>query len=125
MGRLTSLSKVAEIIYTENRPWGSFSVLEEGSNFKVKRLVVNPGQRFSLQYHQHRSEHWVIVAGRGFVTINEEIRMVVANDAILIPSGAVHRLENAGDLPLVVIEVQYGSYLGEDDIVRLADDYCR
>jgi mannose-6-phosphate isomerase-like protein (cupin superfamily) len=119
------LFKVEEITNTEIRPWGSFTVLEKGESYQVKRLVLNPGQRFSLQYHNHRNEHWVIVAGQALVTINEEKRLAVVNDAIYIPLGSVHRLENAGDEALVVIEVQYGDYLGEDDIVRLADDYQR
>lgn len=110
---------------SEVRPWGCFIILEQGQNYKVKRLVVNPGQRFSLQYHNQRDEHWVVVAGRALVTRNDETFTVEPNGSVFLPIGTVHRLENPGTEPLVVIEVQYGEYLGEDDIVRLADDYNR
>ena len=110
---------------TEIRPWGSFTILELGENYKVKRLVVNPRQRFSLQYHNRRQEHWIVVAGRARAIRNDEILTLLPNDTVYLPIGTIHRLENPGDEPLVIIEVQYGEYLGEDDIVRLADDYNR
>jgi mannose-6-phosphate isomerase-like protein (cupin superfamily) len=110
---------------TELRPWGSFTVLEEGENYKVKRFSVLPGCRLSLQYHHKRSEHWTIVSGKALVTRNEEIFEVESGQTVFIPVKAVHRIENISADPVVVIEVQYGSYVGEDDIVRLADDYDR
>jgi mannose-6-phosphate isomerase len=109
----------------EQRPWGQFEVLSEADNHKVKRITVLPGHRLSYQYHRHRSEHWVIVAGSGVVTRDDEAIPVSANQSLHIPAGAKHRIENTGTDPLVFIEVQYGPYLGEDDIVRLADDYQR
>ncbi len=107
------------------RPWGSFHILNRGHRFQVKRLVVNPGATISLQKHRHRAEHWVVVSGAALVTRDREQRLLGENESIDIPPGAVHRLENPGDMPLIVIEVQSGSYLGEDDIVRLDDTYGR
>lgn len=109
----------------DERPWGSYRVVDEGPGYKVKRIIVHPGKRLSLQRHAQRREHWVIVTGNGSVTRDGEVFDVVARDAIDIPCGAVHRLENIGSGPLVMIEVQHGEYLGEDDIVRLEDDYGR
>lgn len=111
--------------YVEERPWGKFEVLEKSDHYQIKRITVNPGHRLSLQYHHHRTEHWVIVAGSGQVTRGDEVIPVAANQSVVIPRGAPHRIENTGMEPLVFIEVQYGEYLGEDDIVRLADDYHR
>lgn len=111
--------------YVEERPWGKFEVLEKADHYQIKRITVNPGHRLSLQYHHHRTEHWVIVAGSGRVTRGEEVIPVMANQSVVIPKGTPHRIENTGTEPLVFIEVQYGEYLGEDDIVRLADDYHR
>ena len=104
---------------TETRPWGSFYVLDEGPGFKVKRLVVTPGGRLSLQSHRHRTEHWTVVAGEATVTIGDEVLRLTRGEAADIPRGSVHRLENfaaSGDVE--VIEVQFGDYLEEDDIVR-------
>lgn len=112
-------------IYVEERPWGRFEVLTEADTHKVKRITVNPGHRLSYQYHHHRSEHWVVVAGSGVVIRDDDVIPVTANESVHIPAGAKHRIENTGTEPLVFIEVQYGTYLGEDDIVRLADDYQR
>lgn len=112
-------------VYVEERPWGQFEILAEGERHKVKRITVNPGHRLSYQYHHHRCEHWVIVAGAGIVTRNDEAIPVRANQCLLIPQEAKHRIENTGAEPLVFIEVQFGEYLGEDDIVRVADDYQR
>jgi len=109
----------------EPRPWGGFSTLEEGPGYKVKRLVVEPGQRFSLQKHRHRAEHWVVVAGSPRVLINGRARRLKPRDSVTVPRGAWHRAENPGRVPVVIIEVQHGSYLGEDDIVRRQDDYGR
>ena len=109
----------------EVRPWGNFTVIEEGENYKVKRLIVNPGHRFSLQYHHRRNEHWIVVAGQARAIRNDEVLILGPDQTLYLPIGTVHRLENPGTQPLVIIEVQYGEYLGEDDIVRLADDYDR
>lgn len=110
---------------TIQRPWGSFTVLEQGDRYKMKKIVVNPGQRLSLQKHLHRSEHWVVVKGTAQVTINEGIHFVHENESIFVPKGAVHRVENTGKISLEIIEVQVGEYLGEDDIIRLEDHYGR
>ena len=109
----------------EPRPWGGFSTLEEGPGYKVKRLVVAAGHRFSLQKHRHRAEHWVVVAGSPRVLINGRARRLKPRDSVTVPRGAWHRAENPGRVPVVIIEVQHGSYLGEDDIVRRQDDYGR
>ena len=109
----------------ERRPWGGFSTIEEGPGYKVKRLVVEPGHRFSYQKHHRRAEHWVVVAGAPRVILNGRSRQLRVHDAIAIPRGAWHRAENRGRVPAVIIEVQQGSYLGEDDIVRGQDDYGR
>jgi mannose-1-phosphate guanylyltransferase / mannose-6-phosphate isomerase len=110
---------------TVARPWGTYTVLEEGAGFKIKRIVVKPGQSLSLQMHHHRSEHWVVVSGTAKVTNGEEVKLVRKNESTYIPAGNRHRLENPGMLDLVMIEVQSGDYLGEDDIVRFQDSYGR
>ena len=107
------------------KPWGSFSTLEEGAGYKIKRLVVAPGHRLSLQKHRHRAEHWVVVAGTATVTTGERRLRLRRRQCTVIPRGAWHRVENRGRLPVVIIEVQHGAYLGEDDIIRKADDYGR
>ena len=109
----------------EERPWGSYTVLDDQPTAKVKRIEVTPGMRLSYQRHTKRAEHWFVVAGRGTVTLNGTIRRLSAGDGIDIPVGAAHRVENAGDEPLVFIEVQTGTYFGEDDIERLEDDFGR
>lgn len=109
----------------ERRPWGSWTVLEEAVGYKVKRLEVTPGQRLSLQRHHHRSEHWVVVSGTAKVQVGETIRLVHQYESTHIPVGALHRVENPGLIPLIIIEIQNGEYLGEDDIVRVQDDYGR
>jgi mannose-6-phosphate isomerase len=108
-----------------NRPWGAYAVLEENGHYKIKRIEVKPGQRLSLQMHHHRSEHWIVVSGTARVTCGENEFIVNINESTFIPIGMTHRLENPGIIPLVIIEVQSGEYLGEDDIVRLSDDYER
>lgn len=110
---------------TVRRPWGTFTLLEEGSSYKVKRIVVDPGQKLSLQMHEHRGEHWVVVKGEGIVTVGEEKIVVGPDTKIHIPAETKHRAENTGSEALVLIEVQFGTYLGEDDIVRFEDDYGR
>jgi len=108
-----------------HRPWGYYESIDMGERFQVKRIVVIPGEMLSLQRHRHRSEHWIVVRGTAEVTINETIRAVHENESVYIPIGSVHRLANQGRIPLELIEVQTGSYLGEDDIVRLEDVYQR
>jgi mannose-1-phosphate guanylyltransferase/mannose-6-phosphate isomerase len=110
---------------TEHRPWGSFTRLEDAPSYRIKRITVPPGRRLSLQMHHHRSEHWVVVHGTAKVTIDEEIRLLRKGESTFVPIGAVHRLENPGLVPLDIIEVQIGEYIGEDDIVRFEDDYNR
>jgi mannose-6-phosphate isomerase-like protein (cupin superfamily) len=110
---------------TEVRPWGSFYVLDEGAGFKVKRIVVTPQGRLSLQSHEHRSEHWTIVSGEATVTVGEAVQTLTRGASIDIPQGFRHRLENFGTTDVEVIEVQFGNYLGEDDIVRYDDVYQR
>ncbi len=112
-------------IYTENRPWGSFTVLDEGEGFKVKRISVNPGHKLSLQYHHHRSEHWTVVQGEASVTVGEDIKKLKLNESVYIPLKEKHALANEGEELMQLIEVQVGDYLGEDDIVRLEDRYGR
>ena len=110
---------------TVYRPWGSYTVLEEQPRYKIKRITVNPGAKLSLQMHHHRSEHWVVVKGTATVTCGEETFLVHENESTYISAGKNHRLENEGVIPLELIEVQNGSYLGEDDIVRFDDVYGR
>ena len=109
----------------DRRPWGTFTVLDEGEGFKVKRIEVFPGKRLSYQKHSLRAEHWVVVQGTAKVTLDGHEVMVEAGQAIDIRVGAAHRVENPGEQTLLFIEVQRGSYLGEDDIVRLQDDFGR
>ena len=110
---------------TAVRPWGTYTVLGEGQGFKIKRVVVKPGQSLSLQMHHHRSEHWVVVFGTANITVGDNTTLMTQNESTYIPIGARHRLENPGITDLVLIEVQCGSYLGEDDIVRFSDSYGR
>lgn len=112
-------------MYSENRPWGSFHVLDEQPGFKVKRLVVTPGGRLSLQSHKHRSEHWTVVNGTATVTVDANVRAMTRGQSLDIPLGAKHRLENLGKDLVEIIEVQFGDYLGEDDIIRYDDVYNR
>jgi mannose-1-phosphate guanylyltransferase/mannose-6-phosphate isomerase len=107
------------------RPWGHFEVIGGGDGYQVKRLVVEPGGRLSLQRHTHRAEHWIVVNGVADVTLEKKRSRLGANQSVFIPLGCVHRLANPGDKRLTVVEVQYGDYLGEDDIERFADDYDR
>ncbi len=108
-----------------DRPWGHYETIALGGRFQVKRIEVMPGGCLSLQSHFHRSEHWVVVAGTATVTVAERVEMLSENQSIYIPLGAVHRLENRGKVALTLIEVQSGSYLGEDDITRYEDVYGR
>lgn len=110
---------------TMYRPWGSYTVLAEGDGYKVKRITVKPGEKLSLQLHYHRSEHWTVISGTGKLTLDDKIIIFRENESTYIPIGVKHRLENPGQLPLTIIEVQNGKYLGEDDIVRFDDVYGR
>lgn len=109
----------------DRRPWGTFTVLDEGENFKVKRIEVLAGRRLSYQKHAQRAEHWFVTQGTAKVTLDDREFVLESGDAIDIPVGAAHRIENVGNLLLIFIEVQRGTYLGEDDIVRLRDDFGR
>jgi mannose-6-phosphate isomerase len=109
----------------DRRPWGTFTVLDEADGFKVKRIEVLPGKRLSYQKHARRAEHWVVVQGTAKVTLDDRDILVAAGEAVDIAIGAAHRVENPGGETLVFIEVQRGGYLGEDDIVRLQDDFGR
>jgi mannose-6-phosphate isomerase len=109
----------------DRRPWGTFTVLDEADGFKVKRIEVLPGKRLSYQKHAQRDEHWVVVKGTAVVTLNDREVILEAGQALDIAIGAAHRVENRGQEMLVFIEVQRGGYLGEDDIVRLQDDFGR
>ncbi len=118
-------SELPNIHLTGYRPWGSYTVLEESNGYKIKRIEVQPGKRLSLQKHFHRSEHWIVVSGTATVTVGEEKRLVRPNESTYIKAGELHRLENEGKIPIVLIEAQVGEYTGEDDIVRVEDDFDR
>jgi mannose-6-phosphate isomerase len=108
-----------------DRPWGKYYVLEDEPHYKLKRIEVNPGQRLSYQYHHHRQEFWTIVEGEAVVVLDEVEHIVKYGESIFIPLGAKHRIENRSSELLVFVEVQTGTYFGEDDIVRIQDDYAR
>ncbi len=111
--------------YKEERPWGWFEILLEEDDVKVKRILVKVGKRLSLQSHKHRSENWIIVQGESLITVDSKIKKYVRNDSVFIKAGKKHRIENIGKNDVIFIEVQTGSYLGEDDIVRYEDDFNR
>lgn len=115
----------AEIFPKDHRPWGWFESLSLGRRFQVKRICVKPGAALSLQSHNHRSEHWVVVEGTAKVTIDDQVKLVTEGQSVYVPLGSVHRMENPGKLPMILIEVQIGSYLSEDDIIRYDDKYAR
>lgn len=112
-------------IERDERPWGYYEVVDQGQGFRVKRICVGAGQRISYQRHRQRSEHWYVVGGVGLVTVDGRESVVAIGDTVDVPVGAAHRIQNTGDEALVFIEVQTGSYFGEDDIQRLEDDYGR
>jgi mannose-6-phosphate isomerase len=126
-GQLPEALLIANLhrMYSETRPWGAFHVLDEKPGFKVKRLSVHEGGRLSLQSHKHRAEHWTVVSGTATVTINSEVFTLTRGAACDIPLGAKHRLENLHKGEVEIIEVQFGHYLGEDDIIRYDDAYNR
>lgn len=111
--------------YREERPWGSFEILLEEAGLKVKRIMVKPGKRLSLQSHEHRAENWVVARGQALVTVGDEVVRLEKRQAVFIPEKTRHRMENPGKQELVFIEVQTGTYLGEDDITRFQDDFDR
>jgi mannose-1-phosphate guanylyltransferase len=116
---------LTEIHPTSYRPWGAVAAISDGERFAVKRLRVNPGKKISLQKHHHRAEHWIVVRGTAEITMSGETRMLHENESVYIPPGIVHRLHNPGKIPLELIEVRTGSYLGEDDIIRIEDEFGR
>ncbi len=118
-------ASVTEVSDFARRPWGHFTVLEERNGYKIKQITVKPGKRLSLQKHLHRSEHWVVVSGTAAVTVGDREITVSSNESTYIPQGEIHRLENKGAEDLVIVEVQVGSYTGEDDIIRISDDHGR
>lgn len=118
-------SRQAETFPRDHRPWGWFETLVLADRFQVKRIVVHPGASLSLQSHVHRSEHWIVVAGTAKVMIDDTVQLLTENQSVYVPLGAVHRMENPGKVPMVLIEVQTGVYLGEDDIIRYDDVYAR
>jgi len=118
-------SELHRIHLTGQRPWGTYTILEDALRYKIKRIEVKPGKRLSLQKHYHRSEHWIVVSGTANVTVGNETRLVRPNESTYIKMGEVHRLANEGKIPVVLIEVQVGEYTGEDDIVRIEDDFKR
>jgi mannose-1-phosphate guanylyltransferase len=118
-------TEMTNVHTTAHRPWGTYTILEENSGYKVKQITVRPGAKLSLQYHHHRSEHWIVVSGVATITIDDRTFDLWPNESTYIPIEAKHRLENQQKEPLVLIEAQVGKYLGEDDIVRLQDDYKR
>ena len=111
--------------YKEERPWGWFEILFEEDGLKVKRIMVKPGKRLSLQSHEHRAENWVVVQGQAQITLGEEIVRLEKRQTVFIPENTKHRMENPGQENLVFVEVQTGTYLGEDDIIRYQDDFNR
>ena len=118
-------SELHHIHLTAHRPWGTYTILEDTPGYKIKRIVVKPGKRLSLQKHFHRSEHWIVVSGTATVTIGKETQIIRPNESTYIKMGEIHRLENEGKIDVVLIEAQVGEYTGEDDIVRIDDDFKR
>jgi len=118
-------SELTNIHTLAHRPWGTYEVLLSHENYKIKRIIVKPGKRLSLQKHFHRNEHWIVVSGTATVTVGENVKLIRPNESTYIKMGEVHRLENEGKIPVVLIEAQVGEYTGEDDIVRIEDDFKR
>ena len=118
-------SELPNIHLTVHRPWGTYTILENSDRYKIKKIMVKPGKRLSLQKHYHRNEHWIVVSGTALVRVGDDEKIVRANESTYIPMGELHRLENPGKIPLILIEAQVGEYTGEDDIVRVDDDFDR
>jgi len=125
VNELKKETQLHNIHLTGYRPWGTYTVLEDTEGYKIKRIEVKPGKRLSLQKHYHRNEHWIVVSGTATVTVGDKVELIRPNESTYIKMGEVHRLENQGRIPVVLIEAQVGEYTGEDDIVRLEDDYKR
>ena len=125
VAEIKKISDLHHVHLTGHRPWGSYTVLEDTVGYKIKRIEVKPGKRLSLQKHYHRNEHWIVVSGTATVTVGDEVKLVRPNESTYIKMGEIHRLENQGKIPVVLIEAQVGEYTGEDDIVRIEDDFNR
>ena len=126
VGQLHTQGRTEQNLHRQvNRPWGWYDGIDAGARFQVKRIMVKPGASLSLQMHHHRAEHWIVVSGTAEVTNGDKVIMLTENQSTYIPLGTTHRLANPGKVPLEIIEVQSGSYLGEDDIVRFEDTYGR
>ncbi|MEA1891762.1 MAG: mannose-1-phosphate guanylyltransferase/mannose-6-phosphate isomerase [Campylobacterota bacterium] len=125
VSQIKETTQLHNIHLTGHRPWGTYTVLEDTLGYKIKRIEVKPGKRLSLQKHYHRNEHWTVVSGTATVTVGDETKLIRPNESTYIKMGEVHRLENEGKIPVVMIEVQVGEYTGEDDIVRIEDDFKR
>ena len=125
VSEIRKTTQLHNVHLTAHRPWGTYTVLEDTPGYKIKRIVVKPGKRLSLQKHYHRNEHWIVVSGIATVTVGDETKLIRPNESTYIKMGEVHRLANEGKIPVVLIEAQVGEYTGEDDIVRIEDDYKR
>ena len=125
VNEIKKTTQLHNIHLTGYRPWGTYTVLEDNPGYKIKRIVVKPGKRLSLQKHYHRNEHWIVVSGTATVTVGDEVKLIRPNESTYIRMGDIHRLENKGKIPIVLIEAQVGEYTGEDDIIRIEDDFYR
>ena len=125
VAQIRKTTELHNIHLTGHRPWGTYTILEDSPGYKIKRIEVKPGKRLSLQKHYHRNEHWIVVSGTATVTVGSDTRLIRPNESTYIKMGEVHRLENQGKIPVVLIEAQVGEYTGEDDIVRIEDDFKR
>ncbi|MCK5536707.1 MAG: cupin domain-containing protein [Bacteroidales bacterium] len=123
--KVKQTSELHNIHLTVHRPWGTYTVLEDTPGYKIKRIVVKPGKRLSLQKHYHRNEHWIVVSGTATVRVGDETKIIRPNESTYIKMGELHRLANDGIIPVVLIEAQVGEYTGEDDIIRFDDDFKR
>ncbi len=122
---MSGIEKEEFIRTIDHRPWGSFTILADDEDHKIKKIVVSPGQRLSLQRHKHREEHWFVIKGRGLITLDDRQIELGPGESIDIYQGAIHRVQNKGEVEMVFIEIQLGDYFGEDDIERFEDDYGR
>ena len=125
VAEIRKTTELYNIHLTAHRPWGTYTVLEDTPGYKIKRIVVKPGKRLSLQKHYHRNEHWIVVSGTATITVGDETKLIRPNESTYIKMGEVHRLANEGKIPVVLIEAQVGEYTGEDDIIRIEDDFSR
>ncbi len=125
VAEIKKTTQLHNIHLTGHRPWGTYTVLEDNDGYKIKRIVVKPGKRLSLQKHYHRNEHWIVVSGTATVTVGDEVKLIRPNESTYIKMGETHRLENKGKIPIILIEAQVGEYTGEDDIIRIEDDFHR